>query len=102
MDAHSLKPGLVLVAPSSAADEDSKKNNLKQDEGDGGEDTKEDAQGKHRQKSTYGKTMDGTGSQIPVQRDCLLISNCKEKFSELIGSHCFGSNKCSLQDPQDA
>ncbi|PLW40083.1 hypothetical protein PCANC_16345 [Puccinia coronata f. sp. avenae] len=65
MDVHSLKPGFVLIAPSPPADEESKKNNLKQDEGDGGAERKEDEQGKHRQKSTYGKTMDGTVFKIP-------------------------------------
>jgi hypothetical protein len=58
----SLKPGVVLVAPSPPADENQKKNSFQQDEPDKEEDQQQDEQGKSRQKSTYGKTMDGTGS----------------------------------------
>jgi len=69
MDEHSAPsntPGVVLVSPSPPADQNPKENILQRDEGDEDEDKKhDDEQGKHRQKSTYGKTMDGTVFKIP-------------------------------------
>ncbi|KAA1081597.1 phosphatidylethanolamine N-methyltransferase [Puccinia graminis f. sp. tritici] len=61
----SLKPGVVLVAPSPPADENPKKNSFQKDEADKEDDQQQDEQGKSRQKSTYGKTMDGTVFKIP-------------------------------------
>ncbi|OAV93214.1 hypothetical protein PTTG_05591 [Puccinia triticina 1-1 BBBD Race 1] len=61
----SRKPGVVVVAPSPPADENPKTNSPQKAEAEIEPDRKHDEQGKNRQKSTYGKTMDGTVFKIP-------------------------------------